>query len=135
MTKKQSSKRQMGDKLKMTYFNEHEKYSKIYGENTLFMMQVGGFFEMYCTKEEGYNLHKLSDILNILTTKVGKDKPLSKMAPYMMGFPLHALDKYIKLLINYGYHVVLMEQTQPPPNVKIEVTQIFSPSTYIENIS
>ena len=53
----------------------------------------------------------------------------------MAGFPNHSLKKFIDILINNNYTNVIIEQVTPPPNPKREVTQIISPSTYIDNLS
>ena len=48
------------------YFRLHKKYSEKYGkDNTILFLQVGSFFEAYQTLENGFNLQKISDILNI----------------------------------------------------------------------
>ena len=52
----------------------------------------------------------------------------------MAGFPNYQLKKYVDILIQHNYTIILVEQTTPPPNPKREITQIISPSTYIENI-
>ena len=53
----------------------------------------------------------------------------------MAGFPSHSMQRFIDVLLNNSYTVVLIEQTTPPPNPKREITKIYSPGTYIENIS
>jgi DNA mismatch repair ATPase MutS len=52
----------------------------------------------------------------------------------MSGFPLQALQKFLNILLNHGYTVVLIEQTTPPPNPKREITNIYSPGTAIDYI-
>lgn len=114
------------------YINSHNIHTKKYGVKTIVLMQVGSFFEMYMTNEEGPNLKELSQLLNIICTK--KDKSIHEISvknPFMIGFPLVSSEKFIMLLIQNGYTVVLIEQVTPPPDPKRKVTQIFSPSTYI----
>ena len=50
----------------------------------------------------------------------------------MCGFQKDSIEKYLPMLLNSNYTVVLVEQVTDPPNPKREVTQIFSPGTYIE---
>ena len=99
-------------------------------------MQVGGFHEAYATDKRGYNLHKLSEILNTIVSKKNKKNPdLSEKNPYMLGFPLVATPKYIQILVNNDFHVIKIDQVTNPPNPKRAVTGIYSPGTYIEDIN
>ena len=53
----------------------------------------------------------------------------------MAGFPSPVLSKYIPILLQNNFTVVLIEQTTPPPNPERDVTKIYSPGTDIDNIS
>jgi DNA mismatch repair protein MutS len=124
------------DNLIDYYFKEQKNYENIYGSKTLFMMQVGGFYEMYETLTEGPDLNKISSILNILVSKRNKSiATVDRKNPKMSGFPLAVLNKYLKILVDNSYTVVICSQTTPPPNPKREITGIYSPSTYIEDIN
>jgi DNA mismatch repair protein MutS len=124
------------DNLIDYYFKEQKHYETIYGSKTLFMMQVGGFYEMYETLTEGPNLNKISSILNILVSKRNKSVvTVDRKNPKMSGFPLVVLNKYLKILVDNSYTVVICSQITPPPNPKREVTGIYSPSTYIDDIN
>lgn len=116
------------------YLDNHNKYEKKYGKGrTLVLEQVGSFFEMYSTDKEGPNLDEIASLLNIVCTR--KDKSIyeiSKKNPYMSGFPTQALQKFINILVNNMYTVIVIEQITPPPKVTREVTGIYSPGTYIE---
>ena len=121
------------------YFYNQEKYVGIYGKSTIFFMQIGSFFEAYQTHDEGYDLQILSNILNIIVSK--KDKSVTcidRKNPYMMGFPCISLQKFIKILIDNNYTIIIMEQIlnlNPKQKKEREVTAIYSPSTYINEIS
>lgn len=118
------------------YLQYHEKYIGKYGPKTVILMQVGSFYECYSTETRGPNLFELSDVLNIICTR--KDKSITTIDeknPYMLGFNCAATNKFLKLLIDNNYTVVMIDQTTPPPKPKREVTNIFSPSTYIDNIT
>ena len=54
------------------YFLYQKKYTDKYGTKTIVLFQSGSFFELYQTKDEGYNLKELSNILNIAMTKKNK---------------------------------------------------------------
>jgi DNA mismatch repair protein MutS len=118
------------------YFTNQDKYTKIYGKLSLFIMQVGSFFEAYQTMDEGYDLQLISNILNIAVTKKNKSIiSVDRKNPYMLGFPCIAIQKYIKILIDHGYTIIVMEQVSPAPKPRREITGIYSPSTYINDIS
>ena len=118
------------------YLQIYEKHVAKYGSKTLVLMQIGSFHECYSTEERGPNLFNISDLLNIVCTR--KDKSINKIDeknPFMLGFTSIALQKYLKILIDYQYTVVVIDQVSPPPCVKREITGIYSQSTYIDNIS
>ena len=119
------------------YISYHERYEKKYGKNrVIILMQVGSFHEAYATNEKGPNLYAISDLLNIVCTR--KDKSIDTISdknPYMLGFPSIALQKFMKILIDNKYTVVVIDQTTPPPNPTREITGIYSPSTYIETVN
>jgi DNA mismatch repair protein MutS len=121
------------------YLEYHEIYIKKYGKKTLVLMQVGSFYECYGiikNKDDnwkGPNLSQISEILNIVCTR--KDKSVSEISeknPYMLGFPLVATNKFINILMENGYTIIIIDQVTPPPKPKREVTNIYSPGTYIE---
>ena len=133
MSKKDSRSLNITDE----YIGYHEKYEKIYGKNrSILLMQVGSFHEAYSTQNRGPDLYKLSDILNIVCTK--KDKSIdivSEQNPFMLGFPSIALQKFLKILIDNKYIVIIIDQTTLPPNPTREVTGIYSDATFLEGNS
>lgn len=132
MSKKLDSKPNIHDE----YLGYHEKFKNKYGDKSLVLMQVGSFFEAYATETRGQNLFKLSELLNIVCTR--KDKSVDKIDeknPYMLGFPSVALSKFLKILVDNQYTVVVIEQITPPPNPQRGITGIYSPSTFIDNIT
>lgn len=116
------------------YLCYQEKYERKYGKDkTVVMMQVGSFHEAYSTDTRGANLLDLSEVLGVARTK--KDKKVAKVDeknPYMLGFPSVAFKKYIKIMIDAGYTVIVIDQVTPPPNPRREVTGVYSIGTYIE---
>ena len=118
--------------ITVRYLHEYNKYKKQYGTQTLVLMQVGSFYEMYATDTDGPNLKEIADLLNTVCTKKDKNvKEVSISNPYLVGFPMVATDKFVSLLVKNGYTLVMIDQTTPPPDPKREVTNIFSPSTYV----
>ena len=124
----------MSNNIVSEYVLSHNEYKKKYGDKTVVLMQVGSFFEMYMTNNAGPNLKEISQLLNIVCTK--KDKSILEVSirnPYMLGFPLVASDKFITLLVQNGYTVVMIEQVTPPPEPKRKMTNVYSPSTFISS--
>ena len=118
------------------YLSYHEKFKNKYGDKTLVLMQVGSFHECYSTDVRGPNIFKLSELLNIVCTR--KDKSIDKIDeknPYMMGFPSVALSKFLKILVDNQYTVIVIDQLTPPPSVVRGVSGIYSPSTFIDNVT
>ncbi|VVU94569.1 MutS domain V [seawater metagenome] len=119
--------------ITVDYLNYHKKYAKKYGEDrTIVLMQVGSFHESYATETEGPNLRYLSSLLNVVVTKKSKAIPETSIKnPLMMGFPSVALEKFLNLLIDNNFTVIIIDQVTPPPKPKREVTGIYSPGTHI----
>lgn len=121
------------------YVQYTDKYKNVYGEKTVVFIEIGSFFELYGVNNDkevsGANMVEMSNLLNIQVSR--KNKSIlenSRDNPLMAGFPSYALKKFVDILINNKYTNVIIEQVTPPPNPKREVTQIISPSTYIENL-
>ena len=118
------------------YLGYHERFQNKYGNKSLVLMQVGSFHEAYSTTLRGPDLFKLSELLNIVCTR--KDKSvdiIDEKNPYMLGFPSVALSKFLKILIDNQFTVIVIDQVTLPPNPQRAITGIYSPSTYIDNVS
>lgn len=117
------------------YINYQNIYKKKYGKSIV-LYQNGSFYEIYNIDEKNNELQKICELLNIQFTRKNKSIiQISKSNPSLAGFPLSSLKKYLNILLNNNYTVILVEQTSEPPNPTRGVTNIYSPSTYIENIS
>ena len=112
---------------------------KKYGSNTLVLLQVGSFFEFYGVNNNEEKIGKpenVAELLNIQLTR--RNKAIlenSRNNCLMAGFPCHALKRFINILLDNNYTIILIEQVTQPPNPKREITQIFSPGTYIDDIT
>lgn len=118
------------------YLIYHEKFKNKYGDKSLVLMQVGSFHECYSTDKRGPNLFKLSEMLNIVCTR--KDKSvdiIDEKNPYMLGFPSLALSKFLKILVDNQFTVIVIDQVSLAPNILRQVTGIYSSSTFIDNVS
>ena len=115
------------------YINYCDKYKEIY-EKSVILYQCGGFYELYGYENRGADIKQICEILDIQMTKRNKSNPIvDKSNPYMCGLPLHVVNKYIDILVENQFTIVLVEQITGPPNVKREVTRIISPSTNVES--
>jgi DNA mismatch repair protein MutS len=117
------------------YIDYSKKYKDIYGIKTVVLMQVGSFFEFYGIpdKKLGCDVDDICNILEIQSTRKNKSNSMiDKNNPKMAGIPLYVVNKYINILTENNYTIVLIEQTTLPPNPKREVTKIISPGTNID---
>jgi len=116
------------------YLNYEIEYRKKYGEKTLILIQVGSFFELYSINENCSFMNKIGDICNLTISRKNKTiREVGKNNPLMAGFPLYSIQKFIQILLNHQFTIVLIEQTTPPPNPERKITEIISPSTNINN--
>lgn len=123
------------------YLSDQKIYEQKYGEKTIVLMQVGHFYECYGIDNEteqinGTHLAKLADILNIQLTRKNKSiKENSRKNPLMIGVNIFSIDKYIQILLNNYYTIILIEQVGESPYLERKVTNIYSPGTNIEYTS
>ena len=123
--------------LTKTYFELTKKYCSEYGENTIFLIQVGAFFECYGLKDDstgniyGSNIMNFSRIcdLNIVDKRVC----VGAESVVMGGFKEHLLDKYVKKLQDAGYTVAVHVQDEQCANTTRSLLGIFSPGTYFSS--
>jgi DNA mismatch repair protein MutS len=121
------------------YFELTKRYQDEYGENTILLMQVGSFFEVYGIYNEntqtisGSKIVDFSQIgeLNIVekNTCVGKDNVM------MAGFKDIQIEKYIKKIQDSGFTVVVYAQDEAVKNTTRSLAGIFSPGTYFHTES
>ena len=129
-------------KLSEEYIEYYEEYVKKFGKKTILLMQVGSFYEAYsvilddaqnkCIRK-GPDLKFLEELTDVCVAHKGIDKTKYDYAnPYMWGFPIIAESKYINILIENNFTVVIMNQTGDKQNIKRCVTGIYSPGTYLD---
>lgn len=116
------------------YFDYYNEYNKKYS-NLVILIQVGSFYEMYATKKQGYPLQKIADICNVMLTKKRSrnDKPVDEL-PDMLGFPLCSTYKFLKILNDNNYTIMLIDQEENKKNTKRYIKDIISPGTFIDNV-
>ena len=119
------------------YFDLHKIYSERYGENTIVLIELGSFFEVYGVDNEEVTLGKvkeIADLLNLQLTRRNKSiKENSITNPLMAGFPTATFDRYIARLISEKkYTIVVIRQKGTPPNITRYLDQIISPGVNME---
>ncbi|MGB7403012.1 MAG: DNA mismatch repair protein, partial [Arcobacter sp.] len=108
--------------LTITYFKLQKKFEEKYGVNTVVLMEIGTFFEVYEVNNEEEQIGKakeIAELLNIQLTR--KNKAIlenSKENPIMAGVPAISLEKHLARIIGeQKYTVVLIRQKGLPPKV------------------
>ena len=121
------------------YFDLTKKYQDEYGENTILLMQVGAFFEVYGIKDKdtetitGSKIQDFSQIceLNI----VDKNKCVGESGVMMAGFKDIQIERYIKKIQDAGFTAVVYAQDENMKNTTRSLAGIFSPGTYFHSDS
>ena len=120
------------------YFDYQIKYEKKYGKKTVVLMEVGSFYEFYGVsndKEHIGDAKAVCELINIQLTRRNKSNPENNRKNALMaGFPSHSMKRFINVLVQNNYTIILIEQTTPPPNPTRELTKIISPGTYIDEV-
>lgn len=132
-----------GNNIFSEYVSYLNKYVQKYGQKTVIMMQVGMFHEFYGVDNELEkigNVKEISEILNIQMTR--RDKKIlenNRKNHLMAGFPSVAIDRYINILLNHQYTVVVVDQEvvyeDDKKQINRVVSKICSPGTYIDECS
>lgn len=96
----------------------------------LLFFRLGDFYEMFF--DDAVTASRVLDL-----TLTGRDCGMSERAP-MCGVPYHAVDNYIRKLIENGYRVAICEQLSDPANtakgelVERDVVRVVSSGTVME---
>ncbi|MCJ7801231.1 MAG: hypothetical protein MUP82_02605 [Candidatus Marinimicrobia bacterium] len=116
------------------YFELTKKYQDEYGENTILLMQVGSFFEVYgLNSERGETITKsrIVDFSQICELNiVGKNTCVGTDNVLMAGFKDMQIEKYIKKIQDAGFTAVVYAQDEAAKNTTRSLAGIFSPGTY-----
>ncbi len=120
--------------LTITYFKLQKLFEKKYGKNTVVLMEIGTFFEVYEVNNDEEQIGKakeIAELLNIQLTR--KNKTIlenSQENPIMAGVPAISLEKHLARIIGeQKYTVVLIKQKGVPPNVSRYLDTVVSPGT------
>lgn len=118
------------------YLELTKKHQTEYGKNTVILMQVGAFFEIYGLKDgeigeiEGSRIQEVSQIcqLNMSDKKIC----IGKKSIVMSGFRDYSLEKYLPKITEGGYTAVVYVQEKTADNKFIrKLDAVYSPGTYV----
>ncbi|MDX9742856.1 MAG: DNA mismatch repair protein [Arcobacteraceae bacterium] len=120
--------------LTEAYFKLQKLFEKKYGENSVVLIEVGTFFEVYEVNNEKDKIGKakeIAELLNIQLTRKNKNiLENSQSNPIMAGVPAVSLEKHLsRIIAQQKYTVILIKQIGTPPKVKRIVDAIISPGT------
>jgi len=105
----------------------YHQYKQEYGEKVCVFMKVGSFYNFYEMQE---NPIEYTSLLNV---QIMKKKETEINDPDKAGFPTLALNKYLPVLLDNGYTVVIVDggdaiKNEVGKRVKRYVSGIYSPS-------
>ncbi|CAH6421439.1 DNA mismatch repair protein MutS [uncultured virus] len=120
------------------YFCHHERFEAKYGKDkSLVLIQNGSFMEIYATETRGPKVAEISNLLNMAYTKKNKKiEKIDESNPFLLGYPIASQEKYLKILIDYGYTVIVIHQfsdIKDPKKISRKITGIYSSGTYIND--
>lgn len=124
----------------MSLYNEYESYMltyiEEYGKDTVVLYRCGSFYEIYSIDDGLVDIKRLCELLNIQMSKRNKSiAEISRQNCLMAGFPAYTLQKFVNILVNENYTVVVVDQVTEPPKPKRAVTAVVSPGTDLTTIS
>ena len=116
------------------YFELTKKYQNEYGENSILLMQVGAFFEVYGICNKNTNIltgSKIVDFSQICELNIVEKNSCVGVDNVMMaGFKDIMIEKYIKKIQEAGFTAVVYVQDESTKNTTRSLAGIFSPGTY-----
>jgi DNA mismatch repair protein MutS len=117
------------------YMNLTKQHQTKYGENSIVLMQVGAFFEIYGFKNMETNEitgSPIVDICQLCQLNMSEKKVcVGKEQVLMAGFRDYSLEKYIPKITDGGYTVIVYIQEKNGKTVTRTLHAIYSPGTYI----
>ena len=121
------------------YFDLTKKYQDEYGENTILLMQVGAFFEVYGINDKDTHTIIGSKILNFSQicelNIVDKNTCVGGSGVMMAGFKDIQIERNIKKIQDAGFTAVVYAQDENMKNTTRSLAGIFSPGTYFHSES
>lgn len=116
----------MSTPLMKEYCEEVLRLREEFQQEVILFMQLGSFYEIYEVEDVGH-AKLVSALTGITLTRKNSKLPPSRENPWMCGFPLYTLGKFITKLNDEGYTVAVYDQK--PENVKERVRRgVYNPS-------
>jgi DNA mismatch repair protein MutS len=126
------------------YFKAQQELEERYGSNSIVLMMVGSFYEIYSVDlqntESSLKIGKAEEAHNILgmnITKKNKSKEHAINNPFMVGFPDYALDEHLGKLLRANMTVAIYDQFDSKKNGRAckirKLTHTYTPSTFIDD--
>ena len=120
------------------FFELTKRYEDEYGSNTVFLIQVGSFFECYGLKDTNNEIHgsNIVDFSRICDLNIAEKRvSINSEQVVMAGFTYHFLDKYVKKMQQSGYTVAVYSQDElgSSGDITRSLLGVFSPGTYFSS--
>lgn len=128
------------DNIYSEYFKHTREYKKTYGSNTIVLMQVGSFLEVYGVRNQVTNEISESSIKDFAETcqfNIAEKKNSfgNNGQIVMAGFMVYLLDKYLPKMLDGGFTVVVYlqekEMRKDSKSYNRTLYKIYSPGTYL----
>ena len=118
-------------------YDEYEAYVKKakedYGPSAVVLYRCGQFYEIYSADDGLVDIKTLSDLMNIQVSRRNKAiLEVNRTNTLMAGFPMFTLRKFVTLLVQNNYTVVIVDQVTAPPKPKRAITEVISPGTNMD---
>jgi len=133
----------LNDKTKLLseiYFELQALCEAKYGFDTLVLIEIGSFFEVYEVNNETMKIGKAKEVaefLNIQLTR--KNKTIlenSLQNPLLAGVPTVSIERYLSRLVqSKKYTIVLVRQQGVVPHIRRYISNIISPGTNFDYIA
>jgi DNA mismatch repair protein MutS len=118
------------------YLDYHRQLvDKKIGNKNIVLLQNGMFYELYNYRcADGPDLFAMADMMGIQLARKNKEiEEVSRHNYEMVGFPMHAQQKFINILLQNGYTIAIYNQDENgKKNVSRTLDQIISTSTCLE---
>ncbi len=126
-----------GKLLTEIYFELQKYFEAKYGKDTIILIEIGSFFELYEVNNNELKIGKakeIAELLNIQLTRKNKSIVENSMKnPLLAGVPTVSIERYLARLINSKkYTIVMVKQKGIPPKVQRYVSNVISPGTNFE---
>jgi len=124
--------------LLQEYLSLTKQYKEQYGENTIVLMQVGAFFEVYAISNKEENTitgSSITDFTKICDLNIAEKKMCVEDSNVIMaGFSHYMIDKYLKKLQDAGFTTVIYTQDENNKTNR-SLAGIYSPGTFFSTES